>query len=546
MNRAIYFGASDEAPPAMAPINFCSLSKLNRIRHFLFRLSIAAIAAFAGLPLWAQSIESEGRASLPPDEIIVKYKSLNRFAEHGPVLRRVGPLTSVVRHEGGRFRMSGADKWRVLHEKIKAIKQDDNVLYAEPNYLGRFEETVPPAPNDPNYASQWWLPAVGDRAMWALGRGDGVVVAVIDTGADLTHPDLKANLLANGWNFGDDNATPQDVMGHGTKVVGIIAALRNNAVGVVGLAPEAKILPLKINVGGGGTFTSDRLAQAIAYAVKNGAKIINLSLTVDNETQTVRDAVSAALKAGVVMVAASGNEGGVVAFPANMPGVIGVASTDQSNKLASFSNAGPEVTVAAPGVNIYSTSLGGGYGSASGTSFSAPIVSAAIADMMSINPALPVTGFAKYLRDNTVAVVGGTQPFGILNGGKAANSLIPHLLLSKQQFSSLETLPITYTLPPTGGATDVYVAVQTPAGEYTLHPDGHWTLTAITGYVPFAVGFSAASPLSGTLFGIGGAFDAIPLVRLPGGAYTWRIAMVGSDTHKIVGDVITTTMSLSN
>lgn len=454
--------------------------------------------------------------------------------------------TEVVRHDGGRFRTSGIDKWSALRDKINAIKKDANVLYAEPNYLGRFEETVPPAPNDPNYASQWWLAAVGDRTVWALGRGDGVVVAVIDTGVDFSHPDLKANLLTNGYNFGDDNTTPQDVMGHGTKVAGIIAAQRNNAIGVTGLAPEARILPLKINPGGDGTFTSDRLAAAIAYAVEKGAKIINLSLTVDNQTQTVMDAISAALKAGVVMVAASGNEGGVVSFPANMPGVISVAATDQSNKLASFSNTGKEVTVAAPGVNIYSTALGSSYGSASGTSFSAPIVSAAIADMMSINPALPVTGFAEYLRDHAGTVAGGTYSYGALNAGKTANALVPHLLLGKQQFSSLELLLVNYALPPTGGAVDVYVSVQTPAGEYSLRPDGHWTPTAETGYVPLAAGYSAIASRSGTLFGSSGIFAAIPLTGLPSGAYTWRTALVGSTSHNIVGDVITTTMSLGN
>ena len=222
-----------------------------------------------------------------------------------------------------------------------------------------------------------------------------------------------------------------------------------------------------------------------------------------------------------------------------------VAATDQSNKLASFSNTGPEVTVAAPGANIYSTALGGNYGSASGTSFSAPIISAAIADMVSINPTLPATGFAKYLRDNVKSIGGGTYSYGIVDAGKAANGLVPHLLLGKQQFSSLESLSANYVLPPTGGAVDIYVAVQTPFGEYTLHPDGHWTPTE-TGYVPFAAGYSAATPLSGTFFGNSGIFGAIPLTGLPSGAYTWRTALIASASHKIVGDVITATMSLGN
>lgn len=523
---------------------------MNHIKRFLsgFTAAGVAIAALASVPfpLWANPVGYESAAVRPPDEIIVRYKSLNRFAEHGQVLRRMGSHAEVVRHDGGKFKAAGTDRWAALQEKIKKIKKDPNVLYAEPNYLGRFEETLPPAPNDPSYTSQWWLPAVGDSAMWALGRGDGVIVAVIDTGADLSHPDLAANLLPNGYNFGDGNAIPQDKLGHGTRVAGVIAAQQNNGQGVSGLAPAARMLPIKINPGAEGTFTSDRLASAIGYAVSQGAKIINLSLTVDSETQTVRGAVQAALDAGVAVVAATGNEGRTVAFPANMPGVIGVAAVDQANKLASFSNSGPEVTVAAPGVNIYSTGLNGGYGSSSGTSFAAPIISAILADVLSINPALPPADFAGYLRGNAKGLSGGTYPYGIVDAGKTANSLVPHLLLGKQQFSALESLPVNYTFPPTGGAVDIYVALQTPVGEYALHPDGHWTPVTETGYVPFAVGYSASAPLSGMLFGSGGIFGPISLANLHSGVYTWRAALVGSASHKIVGDVITTTVSLGN
>lgn len=498
--------------------------------------------AAVSLPLWGAN---EARV---PDEIIVKYKSLNRFADHGPVMRRPNRHIEVLRHDGGRFQAAGKDKWASLHEKIARIKKDPNVLYAEPNYLGHFEETVPQPPNDPTYASQWWLPAVGDRTMWALGRGSGVVVAVIDTGVDLTHPDLAANLLGTGKNYGDaidGNASPQDLLGHGTRVAGIIAAGQNNGIGVSGLAPEAKILPIKINPGGQDIFDSAGLATAIDYAVSQGAKIINLSLTVDNQTQTVRDALQAALNAGVAVVAAAGNAGGAVEFPATMAGVIGVAATDQSGRLASFSNFGPEVALAAPGTSIVSTLLGGGYGlGADGTSFAAPIVSAALADVVSINPTLPSSAFAQYLRANTKTVSGGTYPFGILDAGQTGNSLVPHLVLSKQQFSALESLTMNFVLPPTGDAMNIYIAVQTPLGEYALHSDGSWTAVPISGYVPIAIGYRSGTTLSGMLFGSGGVFGAISLAGLPAGAYTWRTALVNTALGSVVGDVIVTPMTL--
>lgn len=479
-----------------------------------------------------------------PDEIIVKYKSGNRFADHGEVVRRHGRHVEVLRHaEGGAFQSVDAGRWERLQQRIARIRRDGNVLYAEPNYYGRFAETIPTVPSDPSYTSQWWLPAVGDRTLWALGKGKGVIVAVIDTGVDLTHPDLTANLLANGYNYGDGNATPQDVLGHGTKVAGIIAALQNNGVGVSGLAPDTKILPIKINPGGQGTFTSDKLARAIEYAVDNGAKIINLSLTVDSETQTVRNAIQSALDKGVVMVAASGNESTTVAFPANMTGVIGVGATGQAGGVASFSNTGPELTVAAPGVNVFSTVLGGGFGAGSGTSFAAPVVSATLACMLSINPSLSADTLAKSLRTSATALSGYT--YGNLNAGAAGNMLVPHLQIGKSQFTAADSVAVDFALPPTGAAVDVYVTVQTPFGDFSLRADGTWTPVVQGDYRPVALGYQNGTAANGTLFGSAGIFPSIALASFPAGTYTWNATLVGSATGKVIGDTMTSVMRLN-
>lgn len=479
-----------------------------------------------------------------PDEIIVKYKSGNRFADHGEVLRRPGRHLEVLHHaDGGKRRSTTADRWERLQRKIATIRRDTNVLYAEPNYYGHFEETIPPVPTDTNYASQWWLPAVGDRTLWALGKGKGVIVAVIDTGVDLTHPDLTANLLSDGYNFGDGNATPQDVLGHGTKVAGIVAAVQNNGAGVSGLAPEAKVLPIKINPGGQGTFTSDKLASAIEYAVNHGAKVINLSLTVDSETQTVRNAIDAALAKGVVMVAASGNESTTVAFPANMAGVIGVAATGQTGSVTSFSNTGPEITVAAPGVNVYSTVLGGGYGGSSGTSFAAPVVSATLAGMLSINGNLPAATFAQSLRSTATALSG--YPYGNLNAGAAGNTLVPHLLIGKSQFTAADSVAVDFTLPPTGAAVDVYVGVRTPFGDFSLRADGTWAAVPPGQFRPVALGYQGGAAVSGSLFGSAGIFPSISLAPFPAGTYTWSTALVDSANGKVVGDSMVAIMQLN-
>jgi len=505
------------------------------------------IRTLATLALWAALCGlSSAAGAAQPDEIIVKYHTSSRIADHGEVARRTGRHLEVVRLED--LGSSEAEDARAsrLREKIRQIRRDRNVLYAEPNFRGRFEQVLSPVPNDPGYSSQWWLPTVGDREIWALGRGAGVVVAVIDTGVDLNHPDLVSNLLPNGYNFGDGNAIPLDIAGHGTRIAGIIAARQNNGAGVSGLAPDARILPLKINVGGQNTFSSDRLASAIAYAVEQGASIINLSLTVDQQTQTVQDAIQSALDRGIIVVAAAGNNGGPVEFPATMPGVFAVAASDQSSRLSGSSNWGPEILVAAPGSNILSTSLGGGIAAAipGGTSFAAPMVSATIADMLSINAALSRDVLASQLRETAVSIVDGKFTFGILHAGAAGISLVPHLHLSNQQFSATDSVAVGFSMPPTGIAVDVYVAVATPAGTFSLRPDGSWAPAEGNGYSSIATGYRSDRTASGLLFGSSARFPPLGLDGFPPGSYTWGVAMFATSSGRLVGDVITSTMQL--
>jgi subtilisin family serine protease len=502
---------------------------------------ICAVATW--LVLW--SVPAMAGEVTPPDEVIVKYRSDASVTSHGKALRKIGRSTEVLRIDDPDWsNLPHAKKWERLRTRLEQLKQDPNVLYAEPNYRGHFEEVVPVSvPNDTSYGSQWWLPAVGDRTMWAVGAGTGVVVAVVDSGVDMSHPDLVANLLSNGYNFGDGNANPQDYLGHGTAVAGVIAAAQNNGIGVSGLAPGAKLLPIKVSVGFDSSFTSDVLALGIDYAVSQGARVINLSLTVP-ATQTVQDAIQRALNQGVVVVAAAGNDSGAVAFPANMAGVVAVAATDETANLLSTSNWGPEITVAAPGSNIYTTDINGMYRSLTGTSIAAPVVSAAVADIMSLNPSLPVASMPQYLREYAGPIGGGSYTFGVLDAGKVGANLVPVINLPKQQFSQGETLSVSYALPPTGGTMDIYVAVQTPSGEFFLRPDGTWGAVAQEGYLPIATGYQNAARASGVLFGSGGLFSAITLVGLPLGAYNWRVGYVDSLSGRLIGTVVSSMMQL--
>ncbi len=246
---------------------------------------------------------------------------------------------------------------------------------------------------------------------WHRARGAGVTVAVLDSGVDVAHPDLVHSLWTNpgetcgngldddgngyvddctGWNFGDGNADVSDHMGHGTHVAGIIAADADNRIGMAGAAYEASIMPLKI---GDETPTLSAAIEAIAYAIGNGARIINASwVTPDPSAEVILErAIAAAERAGVLVVVGAGNHasdlGDHPVYPAALdaPNLVTVAASSAADRLALFTNTGSSVDIAAPGEHIIST-VPGGYGMFSGTSMAAPYVSAAAALLWSAEP----------------------------------------------------------------------------------------------------------------------------------------------------------------
>jgi type VII secretion-associated serine protease mycosin len=243
--------------------------------------------------------------------------------------------------------------------------------------------------NDAYRSSQWALDRLRAEDTWATQVGTGVTVAVVDSGVDKTHPDLAGQVLP-GTDFvapGDGSA---DGHGHGTHVGGIIAAVANNGIGVAGLSPGVKLLPVRVLDNTGAGWSSDT-AAGIVWAVDHGAQVINLSLGGPSPTTVGQQAVDYAVAHGVVVVAAAGNgraTGNQVNYPAAYAGVVGVAATDRTDATASFSNTGAYVDIAAPGVGIASTYPGGGYANMSGTSMATPYAAAAAALVKSANPSL--------------------------------------------------------------------------------------------------------------------------------------------------------------
>jgi subtilisin len=224
----------------------------------------------------------------------------------------------------------------------------------------------------------WGVERIRADAAHARGvTGEGVKVAVIDSGIDCTHPDLAAN-CAGGYDFANGDEDSMDDFGHGTRVAGTVAAVYNGA-GVVGVVPDVELYALKVLGNDGTGYWSDVIA-ALQWAVEHGIQVTNNSYADENaaEPTAARAAFDNAYAAGVLHFAAAGNAGNAdgtgdtVSYPARFDSVIAVAATDGGDSRASFSGTGPAVELAAPGVSITSTAMGGGYGSGSGTSFACP------------------------------------------------------------------------------------------------------------------------------------------------------------------------------
>ncbi|MEN2766672.1 S8 family peptidase [Ornithinibacillus xuwenensis] len=303
-------------------------------------------------------------------EVIVKFKDKVSVSSKNKVLADVGAtLQADVDAVASPFSVLEVNN---VEEVVKALSNNPNVEYAEPNY----ELHATWTPNDTYFSTsyQYGLFNTDANLAWDVARGSsGQEVAVLDTGVDYNHPDLNGKVI-RGYDFVQNDNYPMDQNGHGTHVAGIAAAETNNATGIAGMAPNTRILAVRVLDANGSGSLAD-IADGIIYAADAGAEVINLSLGCNCDTQTLEDAVNYAWNSGVVVVAAAGNDGVSTTFePASYANVIAVGAVDSNNQKASFSNWGTWVDVMAPGVDIASTYPGNSYVYLSGTSMASPFV----------------------------------------------------------------------------------------------------------------------------------------------------------------------------
>lgn len=246
----------------------------------------------------------------------------------------------------------------------------------------------------------WGIDKIDADLAWGITKGTGVKVAILDTGIDLKHPDLKEN-IKGGYNALNPARPPSDGNGHGTHVAGIVAA-RDNDIGVVGVAPEASLYAVKVLSNGGFGWLSD-IIEGLDWAARNGMQVVNMSFGSSSGNDTFHEAIANASYAGVTLVAAAGNGyGGPVIYPAAYPEVVAVSATTESDAIASFSSVGPEVDLAAPGQSIYSTYKNGSYATLSGTSMASPHIAGSAALVIASGKASTPTGVQTRLEGTAV------------------------------------------------------------------------------------------------------------------------------------------------
>ena len=307
------------------------------------------------------------------------------------------PDAEVVRKLGGgqmRNLLAGRTMVAVVPANaVSRLREDENVAYVEEDGIAATMAKPPGTATQPSEQTPWGVTKV--NAPLTGNVGAGIKVAIIDTGVDLAHPDLGAKIVSSGYDFANDDDDATDDHWHGTHVAGIAAADTDNAVGIAGVARDCRILPVKVTDANGDGYYS-WIIDGIIWATDQGADVINLSLGGDVPDSFLEDACTYAHDHGVVIAAASGNDGGSVLYPAAYDDtVLAAAASDYNDAIASFSNFGPEVDVAAPGVWVLGPAPQAYVGPdelpyvfASGTSAAAPHVAGLAALIRSIKPDL--------------------------------------------------------------------------------------------------------------------------------------------------------------
>ena len=525
-----------------------------RLLSVAFWLTLA-LSSLGSLNLLA---EDQDMPPAVPDEIIVAYKPGVGEQTKDRIEQKHGDVTKEPHLGQINGRVLTLAQHHTLAQALQEYRGDTNVAYAEPNYLLHIVNTFP---NDSLFSYMWGLNNTGQTTgtqtagipgadidaprAWDLFdgySGGTVVVGVVDTGTDYNHPDLAANVWSNpggiagggagthGYNAITGTFDPMDDNGHGTHVSGTIGAVGNNGQGVTGVNWSTSIMGLKF-IDSTGSGTTANAIKAIDFAIQAkergvNVRVLNASWGGAGSSTALRDEIASANSNGILLVAAAGNNGSnndsSPFYPAsysvdpNTPNVIAVAATDNKDARASFSNFGPNsVQLAAPGVDIASTWLGGGYAWASGTSMAAPHVSGAAALLLAYaEPSWAIATLKATLLNSAEPVAGLsglTTTGGRLNLYNALTLAVtsappaPVVAASKSTYSSGESITVSFSnasgnafdwigLYPVGASNTSYIK--------WLYTDNtqHGTPGVLSGTVTFQGGLANSGQYEARIF----------------------------------------------
>ncbi|HUP79453.1 MAG TPA: S8 family serine peptidase, partial [Pirellula sp.] len=448
-------------------------------------------------------LNATGPSGYSPNQIILRFQDGVSPQRQAEILLAQG-LQLIKSFDFIKAKLVRTQPGTDLIAKVSQLGQLTEVRYANPDYVNNVEAI----PNDPLFVQQWHYDNQGQTGgtidadidmpeAWNTTTGSNqTVIAIIDTGVDYTHPDLAANMWRNpgeiagdgldndgngyvddifGIDPGEGDTNPFDNFGHGTHVAGTTAAVGNNGIGVTGVNWNAKIMAIKVSDASIG-LPDSAIIEGLNYLVTMKT-IYGINIVVSNNSygggsfsQAAMDAIAASIGAGIVYVAAAGNDGTnedfVPSYPASYPltGIISVAATDDRDQLASFSSFGPTtIDIAAPGVNVLSTTLGGGYGLNSGTSMASPHVAGVVALLAGFSPNATVDQLIS-------AILLGADPLSNLTGTSVSGA---RLNASK----SLSLLG-SGTNGPVGSA--ILTAYYNFQNVYGVLPSGATAVNAIT------------------------------------------------------------------
>jgi subtilisin family serine protease len=443
---------------------------------------------------------------------------------HVPGELLIGPKAGVsdldledqYKAHGGK-KIKAHSQIRVHHIKVPehtleaveaALRNNPKVEFVEKNFLA--ESTL--APNDPSYPNQWHLARIATPGAWDITTGSsGVIIAVLDTGIDTQHPDLPNTVPGKNFIDGSNNVYDNGVnSGHGTAVAGTAAATGNNGIGVSGVSWKNSIMPLVV-IDTSAYSPYSVIAAAINYAADHGAKVINMSLAGSSYSSTLQNAVNYAWNKGAVIVAAAANNASSTPmYPAALDNVLAVSATDNYDKPASFTNFGNWIDVAAPGVSIRTTMLGGGYGNWNGTSFATPQVAGLAALIFSANPKLTNVQVVDIIKKNADDL--GSAGFDPYYGSGRINA--------------------QRALIAVGSVPSLFASISSPSNGAT-----------VSGIVPVSVNASSTNVISKVDLFVDGVYYASDT----GSPYTFNFYTTGlSGTHTLQAKAYDSTGSVSS